>query len=495
MVIGMRVLFAYAGLALVGIPAAAQGPVDSCVARFYERRGATLAWIDSSGVSPQAAQLLAVVAQADSEGLEPEDYPTAVLDSLLHRRLLPSELWSVDSLLTYTFLAYGWDVSRGRVDPSLVDAQWTAAPDTTDLVALLETALASGQVAATLRSLAPAQPGYVALRRALATYRTLAAPSGWPAALRERLEAEGYDLGAGLDAAVRSFQTRHGLEPDGVVGPATRVALNVPAATRARQIALNMERWRWLPRSLGERYIVVNSAAFTLEVVESGVPVLTMRAIVGRLEWPTPIVSSRATHLVFRPAWNVPQRIAATELLPLLQRSPEDAARQGIRVFADSSLGGGEMDPRAIDWTGVTESTFTYQLLQEPGPGNPLGGVKLAFWTPFSVFIHDTPTPRLFSERWRAFSHGCVRVEQAANLAAYLLPGWLPDSIRAAMTGGRENWVRLPAPLPVHLVYWTAWVGDPGPVSFREDSYAWDERLGAALQRERAGALIARAAR
>jgi len=485
MTTGMRAVVLW-GIALAGVAVAvaAQTPIDSCVARFYERRGPRPAWIDANGPGRRALQLLAVAAQARNEGLEPANYVTPALDSLLRRPLVAGDLWRLDSLLTRAFFAYGWDVSRGRVEPELVHSHWTAAPRVTDLVGLLSSALDYGEVTATLRRLAPEQSGYAALRRALAMYRALAARGDWPAMLPQRLEAEGYDLGAGVDAAVRTFQSRHGLATDGVVGPATDAALNVPAAERARQIALNLERWRWLPRSLGERYIIVNSAAFALDVVENDVTVLTMRAIVGRPDWPTPIASSRATDLVFRPVWNVPRTIAAQELLPLLQVHPAYAARQRIRVFTGSPPERTEVDPGTIDWGAITETDFPYQLAQEPGPANPLGGVKLVFRTPFTVFIHDTPTPRLFSERWRAFSHGCVRVEGAGDLAAYLLPEWPADSIRSAMTTGRERWVRVASPIPVHLVYWTAWVNGDGTVEFRDDTYAWDEHLAAALHRE-----------
>jgi len=483
--------------------------VDSMAARFYERRGRRPAWSDSGVVSRQARGVLDALTRAAEEGLNPEDYPVAAIDSLLRRGGgAPDSLWRLDSLLTRAFFAYGSDVSRGRVSPALVHPLWTAAPPTTDLIRMLELAIDSGRVAAVLRTLPPPHPGYAGLRLALARYRAVAAGGDWPivsadsplasgarggpvAILRRRLAAEGYAAAAangeadrfdtGLEAALREFQERHGLSADGIAGPATQSALNVSAEARAQQIALNLERWRWLPRALGDRYIVVNGAAYTLDVVDSGRPVLSMRAIVGRPDRPTPIASSQVTDAVFRPVWYVPRAIAARELFPLVQRDPGYLAREAIRVFGDSAAGGREIDPATIDWTALTESTFTYQLVQEPGPTNPLGGVKLVFWTPFSVFIHDTPARPLFTERFRAFSHGCVRIEQAADLARYVLPDWPVDSIEAAMTVGRERRVRLPAAIPVHLVYFTAWSDDAGKVEFRDDAYRWDERLARAL--------------
>jgi murein L,D-transpeptidase YcbB/YkuD len=513
----MRALRIMLAMGAMAEPVAAQGPspalaqrrspVDALVASFYEQRQRRLAWSDSGIVSREAAVLLRALAGAGDEGLDPQTYPTAAIDSLLRDGIPPDGVWRLDSLLTLGFFEYGSEVSHGRIPPVAVDSLWRATPHTSDLVRLLERGIDSGRVAAVLRSLPPRQPGYVGLRRGLARYRAMAARGGWRvvpagpplqpgsrsprvAVLRRRLTAEGYTAPAdsaaervdsGLQAAIREFQDRHGLTADGIVGVATRNALNVSAAARLQQITVNLERWRWLPRALGDRYIVVNSAAFTLEVVNGAHPVLTMRAIVGRPDWPTPLTSSRVREAVFRPLWHVPRAIATRELLPLMQRDPGYLAREGMRVFGDSATGGREVDPATIDWSAVTESTFAYQLVQEPGPDNPLGGVKLVFWTPFDVFIHDTPMRPLFGERLRAFSHGCIRVEAAAELATYLLPDWSADSIHAAMTVGRERRVRLGASIPVHLVYFTAWSDADGQVEFRDDAYGWDERLAAAL--------------
>lgn len=505
------------GVAVAPAPAVAQEgtrsaglrrpAIDSMLAEFYDRRSGRLAWSDAGVISPQSLALFRTLEVSAADGLDPADYAVAAIDSVPRPGAPFGDYRRFDSVLTAAFLRYGRDVSGGRVKPAAVDSQWQSTPPAVDLVRLLEAAVNSDGVARALHVIPPRQPGYLVLRRALAAYRAIAGNGGWPAladgpslmagvraarvaVVRARLAMEGYAVGADsgadrfddvLDAAIRKFQRHHGLTPDGVVGAATRVALNVSAAARARQIALNLERWRWLPRGLGERYIMVNSPAFTLDVVEQGRSVLRMRAIVGLPDRPTPIATSRVTDLLFRPVWWVPHTIAADEILPLARRDPDYFTRLGMRVFADSAAGGRELDPATIDWTAVTESTFAYQMAQEPGPANPLGGVKLVFWTPFNVFIHDSPARPLFSARLRAFSHGCVRVEGAAPLAAYLLPGWSEDSIHRAMTVGRDRRIRLNAQIPVHLVYFTAWVDDDGVVEFRNDVYGWDERLRRAL--------------
>jgi len=472
------------------VPASAQESIDSAVARFYALRWGQPAWVFNSGPSRPAELLLDVAARARRDGLDSTAYLTPAVDALLRRHLSPEQSWELDSLLTRAFLLYGRDVSRGRVDPAAVDTQWTAASQPLDLIAALGWAADADDVGTWLRSIEPPQRGYRALRRALQRYREIAQRGPWPASVRERLGAEGYDTAAGLRTAVMQFQKLHGLAVDGVVGPATRAALDIPAAARAEQIALNLERWRWLPRELGERYIVVNSAAFTLELVDHDSIVWQARAIVGRLDWPTPIVSSVATGLSFRPTWKVPRIIAARELLPLIRKDSTYLRREQIRVFSDSAQSGA-LDPAAIDWLAVTESTFAYQLVQEPGGTNPLGGVKLVFRNRFSVFIHDTPTRRLFSDLWRTFSHGCIRVEHAGQLAGRLLPDWPVDSINAAMTRGRERWVALTRPIPVHIVYWTAWVTEDGLVAFSGDPYHWDDALARALTKRDAGQVTA----
>ncbi len=477
--------------------------------RFYEGRDFRAAWSGNEGLLPRASEAAAVIHDAGRDGLRASDYAPPALRFLLDA----DSLAELDLRLTRAALAYAADLVNGRVDPPRVDTLWSAAAaHRIDLPAWLAAGVEGDSVGPVLESLAPPQGGYAALRAVLARYRDIVARGGWArlpraalapgdrgpvvAALRARLAVEG-DLGAAradgdafdatLQAALQQFQRRHGLDADGMAGPATLAALNVPAAERVRQIELNLERWRWLPRALGARYVVVNSAAFELEAVQGGSSVMTMRAIVGRPDWPTPIVGGRITGVLFGPVWNIPRAIAVQEVLPQAQGDSGYLRREGIHVFRDSA-GPVEIDPATVDWSQVSETTFAFQLRQEPGRANPLGGVKFVSANRFDAYIHDTPVRALFGQRVRTFSHGCVRVERAAELAELLLHDpsrWPLDSIRAAMARPEERWVALAEAVPVYLGYWTAWVEADGTVEFRDDVYEWDARLAEALAARR----------
>ena len=334
------------------------------------------------------------------------------------------------------------------------------------------------------------------LIEAEARYAELAATGGWSALpdgsvlepgtsddqvamLRRRLAREGYRVEGEaapdeyyddrLAEAVRRFQELHGLRRDGVVGPATRRELNVSAEARLSQLRATLAQAGDLPFNVGSRALVVNIPAFTLDVIDSGQVLFSLRVIVGRRSWPTPVVQTTATELVFAPAWRIPRSIAVTEVLPAIRRNPEYLARNQILVY--DGTGAALLDPTRIDWARVTARTFRYSLVQAPGPLNPLGRVKLALRSGYGVHLHDTPARSLFSRSARALSHGCIRVEQPEKLVEFLLPGWSPDSVSRAMSGGSEVTVALPAPIEVNLVYRTVWIEGDGLVAFRDDLY------------------------
>jgi murein L,D-transpeptidase YcbB/YkuD len=229
---------------------------------------------------------------------------------------------------------------------------------------------------------------------------------------------------------------------------------------------------------------VVNIARFTLDVVEDEQTVLTMRIIVGKPYRDTPVFSSNITYLVVNPFWNVPPRIAVEDKLPLIRQDASYLARNHIKVFQGWGAETREIDPTTINWSKVSSEKFPYRLLQTPGPFNALGQVKFILPNPFDVYLHDTPSRELFSRAIRTFSSGCIRIEKPLELAVYVLrenQRWTQESITAIIERRREQAIKLPAPLPVHLLYWTAWVEADGIVHFREDIYQRDTLLENAL--------------
>jgi murein L,D-transpeptidase YcbB/YkuD len=350
----------------------------------------------------------------------------------------------------------------------------------------------------------PRHVQYTALRDALAKYRELEQHGGWPLLpvqlklkpgqqhaavplLARRLAVTGdYTgppreqetvYGADLQEAVKRFQRRHGLEPDGVLSAATVAQMNVPVAQRVQQLALNLERWRWLPVDLGERYILVNVPEYRLEVWDHGQVPLSMRVVVGKKDTPTPIFNDDMTHVVFAPYWNVPPDIVKNETVPQALRDPAFLARTNMEVLDNI---GNPVDPASIDSANIGE----YRFRQRPGASNSLGLVKFMVPNQFNVYLHDTPADSLFARATRSFSHGCVRVEQPDKLAQYVLadqPSWTVERINDAMHGGQEKTVKLSRPLPVYLGYWTARISADGILQFRNDLYGVDARQSAML--------------
>lgn len=463
---------------------------------FYERRGFEPAWSDGAALRTQADGLLAALAAAGDEGLRPEDYREAALRRLAGEARShpePGALAEMDLLLTDAFLTYASHLRDGKINPQKIYSDCGLKPEEGDLAAVLQTALDAGRVREALTDLAPPQPGYRRLRDALRRYRQVAA-RGTPepvskgptlrlgdrgervAALRSHLaldaEAdaaspvpapeEGPDLfDAGLDAAVRAFQERHGLETDGLAGPATLGELATSPDAHVRQIVVNLERWRWLPRDPGERHVLVNVAGFRLDAVEDEQTALRMRIIVGKPYTRTPTFSSAINQVVFNPSWYVPRSIAVNEIGPRVKQDPGYLVRQNFEVLP----GGG--------------------YRQRPGPQNALGKIKFLFPNRFGVYLHDTPTRSLFSRAVRTFSHGCMRIEKPMDFAVWLFrgdPKWTPEAIQAAVDAGRERKVALPRSVPVHVTYASAWVNEDGVLQVGRDVYDRDAGLWERLQ-------------
>ena len=486
------------------------------VSSFYRERSYAPVWLDEDGLLSRAKELVLTIQRADDEGMNPADYHFDLIRSLLID-LVKESGWQdgdapmlarLEILCTDAFLTYAAHLTYGRFNPKSVYKIWQMPIDNIDPVELLNEAVASGQVGLALHKLAPRHPAYAQLKAHLARYRQIATEGGWSMIeggekleagdkgervlqLRDRLfitgelaEFNGSDLfDDELTLAVIRFQTTHGLVMDGIAGQKTLAALNVPVKERIHQIELNLERWRWLPQQLGERYIHVNITDYSLSVIEQEKTVVSMPVIVGRTSRSTPSFSANMTYIVANPYWTVPKTIAVEDKLPLLRKDPDYLIKHNFRVYQWHDGEPVELNPRSIDWGRVNRSNFNYSLRQEPGPENALGLLKFMFPNQFDIYLHDTPTRELFEQATRAFSSGCIRVASPIELANYLLqedPEWGPQSIVSTVALGANEIIHLAKPIPVYVLYWTAWVGEDGRMQFRDDIYDRDAVLTAA---------------
>ncbi len=493
---------------------------------FYERRTYQPAWCDADGSVQQVDALIEAIREADLEGLRADDYHLDKIVAIAENVRLDKakgnapnigRLIDLDLLATDAFLIYSSHLLAGRVNPETIDPEWIANRREADLASVLQTALDTKQIKASLKQLLPPQSGYARLRQALSQYQSLEENGGWTAVphgpkmqkgdIGERIEllrarlfitgdlddngnTEDNLFDDSLEQAVHKFQRRNGLEDDGVVGPATLETLNVPVEERVHQIEVNLERWRWLPQELGRRHILINVANFELDVNEDSQPVMTMRVVVGRDYRRTPVFTDQMTYLVFSPYWNVPTNIAVQDIVPKIRQNSDYLTNQNIKVFRGWGVEAKAINPQTIDWSRITAQNFNYRLRQEPGPLNALGRVKFMFPNKFNVYLHDTPARELFAKTERAFSSGCIRIEKPIELAEYLLrsdPKWTREKIFAVIDKHIEQTVRLPEPLPVHLLYWTAWANEDGSVQFRKDIYSRDKKLYEALLEKPSG--------
>lgn len=473
--------------------------------RFYERRQFSPAWESDA----KRDALLRALEASVEHGLDPGDYHVELLrahaegnhDEDPTAATIHFELLASDALARFAF-----HLRFGKVNPEALEPSWNFSRtlEGTNPIAVFQRLIDAADIAAEVETLAPQEPRYADLKAALAAYRAIEQAGGWPrldagttlkpgmrdarvAELRDRLRIEGYAAGAGadpelfdeaLEAAVRAFQRLHGLEADGVVGPRTIAALNVPVEARIDQLRVNLERLRWIFRDLEERYIVANIARFQVSLIENGEPVWTTRAVVGRPYRQTPTFRAQMTYLVLNPTWTVPPGILRSDLLPELRRDPGSLARRNM-VVLDTS--GRVVDPSTVDWNAPH---FPYMLRQEPGPDNALGRVKFMFPNPHHVYMHDTPSRELFARADRTFSSGCIRLENPLELAEILLAEtgrWDRAAIDAVLATGQPRTITLPRPLTVLLIYATA-VPENGELYLLPDVYGRDARVLDALE-------------
>ena len=489
------------------------------IKNFYEPSGYQLAWIRAGVPTAQARSVIEALQQADNKGLNSEDYDGPLwTDRLARMQQSPSSADQAmfDVALTVCVMRYVSDLRIGKINPRHFRFNLDVGRKKYDLPLFpREKLVGSIDVQAQLAEAEPPFPGYKRTLDALQRYLALAHQDDRaqlpvpPKPVEPRSPYDGIprlthllsllgDLPAdaavpeaakiydgALVAAVKDFQTRHGLAADGRLGAQTVNQLNVPLSSRVEQIRLTLERWRWVPYEFSTPPIVVNIPEFRLRAFEgNGKIALQMNVIVGRAyRHETPVFERDMKYVVFRPYWNVPRSILRSEIMPAVRGDRGYIAKKNYEVITPQGVvvPSGEINDDVLARLGAGN----LMVRQKPGPSNALGLVKLMFPNEYSVYLHSTPSPQLFSQSRRDFSHGCIRVEHPAELAAWVLRNnseWSLDRVRAAMQSGKDNvQVNLTEPVPVLILYGTAVVDDQGRVHFFEDIYGFDAKLKKAL--------------
>jgi L,D-transpeptidase YcbB len=482
---------------------------------FYRERKFQLGWFKDHEIVPHAEKLFAVINKSYEEGLDPKDYQLINLeerlkelddakkDSAVYNDLLKK----LDVALSATYFNFADDYYRGLVVPrENQEVEWDVKRNKIKLHKALMTLLGERKSKYPYAEFQPLHPEYAHLKKALARYREIQKGGGWPAipetaklkpgqrspavpVVRKRLAdligkeqkqapiADSLLYDSSLVSAVKKFQQLHGQEPSGTIGAQTIKLMNVPIQNRIRQIIINMERWRWIPKSFEPDYLLVNIPEYKLYVYESSKPVMTMNVVVGKEMNATPIFSDKLEHVVLSPYWNIPPGILKEEIAPRVMSDPGYLDRMNIEVVTNK---GTPVSPSSVDWSQAGSDGFGYVVRKRPGPKNDLGDVKFIFPNVDNIYLHDTPHDELFSQSKRGFSHGCVRVERPIELATYLLrdvPGWNRSNIMRQISTRNEKYVPVKEKLPVYLVYFTAKADATGNVQFYEDIYGHDDQL------------------
>ncbi len=471
---------------------------------FYEKQNGVGIWTTGSGLSENGQKLLKIISEAEADGLEPNDYLSAFPSGVTE--ISPEAIPGVELYFSQAFLAFARDLHAGRTTPAVSEPDIIINRKQIDPEQWLNIVANEG-IEKAVQQLRPNHPQYAQLRQMLVGYKNLARLGGWPsitkgptlkpgmidprvAEMRSNLQGRGYqginseqpDLyDDGLVEVVKHFQTRHGLAVDGVAGPATIAAMSHSVEYRIQQIVTNMERWRWLPRNLGEKHVFVNQAAFNLHIQKNGQITDQRKVIIGKEFHKTPMFSDRIRYAEFNPTWTVPPSIAGRAILPKLRQNPGYLQANDYQLYTSWKPDAPAMSPYEIDWNSVNPKKFPYRIVQQPGQKNALGQVKFMFPNKHAVYLHDTSNRELFAKTRRAYSSGCIRVHRPMEFAEKLFEtsGNLSrNKIDAILSSKKQTRVNLATPVPVHLTYFTVWVNENGVPNFYEDIYGRDKLVG-----------------
>ena len=473
---------------------------------IYENQNFRPLWAGSDVI----VQLLDVVRNIKDDGLNPEDYHLKEL-LLYHnaiRAIGNNDPWlsaDFDILLTDSFIRLAYHLYFGKVDPTTLNPGWNLTrhlKDRNPALIILEI-IQAGSIGSTIDSLKPKNPEYLLLKSALAKYRKIQKKGGWShipegdvlrrgdrnpriALIRKRL-ALTDEMPAGIDdpeffdetleRAVKRFQTRQEIDPDGAVDRPTLMELNYPVEWRIDQIRANLERMRWFLHDLPEQFVVADIAGFTISYYDRNRLIWKARAQVGDPFTQTPCFKADIKYMVLNPSWTIPPEIAKREYLPMLRDNPDYLNQAGLKIVDKK---GKPVNPDNINWSRYANRAFPFKFYQQPGPTNPLGRIKFICPNPFYVYLHDTPEKERFSESWRAFSHGCIRVDKPIEFAELLMGNnalWGLEKIKKIVASGKTQTIFLPRKIPVMFLYVTVLAEQNGMIHFRDDLYGRDEAI------------------
>ena len=464
------------------------GTITGKMRDFYENRNYHFAWFSNDGLTEQARAFynlhnMYIKAKIDTSLFDKQLHET--MEKLISDdsyTLTPARITETELHLTQHFFTYTKEVYEGTIDPSQL--QWHIPRKKIDAVALLDSLVAKNGTK--LENWEPVNVLYPRLRDQLLKYYEIDKKGGWPKVnlnkksykkgdsadavltLKKRLTITGDYTGEDsstvfspeLEAALKHTQQRFGLNSDGVLRPATAKELNVPVKDRIEQMLINMERLKWMPNESNGTRLVANIPEFRLHVINGKQQQFNMKIVVGKAGHNTVIFTDSLEYIVFSPYWNVPPSIVRKEILPAIRRN---------RNYLDNNN---------MEETGTLNGLPV--IRQKPGGDNALGRVKFVFPNNYNIYFHDTPAKSLFDQDDRAFSHGCIRLEQPQLLAEYLLrndPDWPKSKIIDAMYSEKNTWVKLKNKIPVYIVYFTAWVTNDGTLNFRDDIYGHDKEM------------------
>ena len=475
---------------------------------LYERRGYTPVWDN-----PQAVrQLIETLEHVENDGLISNDYHLPVILKLQANNLVgdPATAAGLDLLMTDALIRLGYHLLVGKVDAEELDTNWNMTTTIGDLDTMLSLAesIESARIPQLIDQLRPDHAYYAYLQQGLMRYRTIRDQDGWQSVpngpslksgmvdvripmIRERLRVTGelsfadtasdiYD--ETLTGAVKQFQQHHGLTTDGVIGPATVAAMNVPVQARIDQIKVNLERARWVLHDLPEDMVVTDIAGFEVSYRRGGKIVWSTLAQVGTPYRKTPVFRDQISYLEVNPTWTVPPTILQKDILPQLAKDQSYLQQRDMQVLTHD---GKYVDPTTVDWSQFPQKRFPYLLRQNPGPNNALGRIKFMFPNKHLVYLHDTPSRKLFERDQRAFSSGCIRVMNPFELAELLLddPQWTQSRIEEVVTSKQTTRINLAKPVTVILMYWTVNITDDGGMMFKADVYDRDAAVLAGLNK------------